>query len=105
MSTDSCDLELEFALVDLAMAALTQGEQIGERIFTPMLSIHQMMRFQTNSLLAALLTLIPIAHQAGQPQVLIQPRRVLIPRPFEIRIVQASYIHLHILHDDVAERQ
>ena len=54
---------------------------------------------------AALLALIAIAHQAGDAQVLIQSRWVLILASPKIGIVQAGDIHLHILNNDMRNRK
>ncbi len=91
--------------MDLLVASLTQRQQIGQRIFSAVFSIHQMVRLQANVVFPAVLTGIAVAHQTGEAQVLIQPCRVLILAPFELRIIQPRDIHLDIFDDDLADRQ
>jgi hypothetical protein len=68
-----------------------------------MLTIVKMMGLQTNLFLAAGLALVPIAHQAGDAQILIEPRWILILTPLQLRVVEPSNIHLHILDDESAD--
>src|SRR5260370_22887713 len=91
--------------MDLAMAHLTEGEQVGESIFPPVLAVDQVMALQAAIPFAALLTGILIAHQTGDAQVLIQTSWVLVLCSMQDRIVQAGYVYLHILDHDMADGQ
>src|SRR5258708_12023101 len=91
--------------MDLAMAQLTEGEQVGESIFPPVLAVDQVMALQAAIPFAALLTGILIAHQTGDAQVLIQTSWVLVLCSMQDRIVQAGYVYLPILDHDMADRQ
>ncbi len=100
MPTDSYGLEGELPLVEFVMACFAQGQQIRERIFSAVLPEENVMGFQSTPFLAALLALVPVAHQTGQAHILIQSSRILILTSLQIRIVETRDVHLHILYDD-----
>ena len=105
MPTHPSHLQGELVLVNLLVASFTQRQQIGQRIFAAVFSIHQMVRLQANVVFPAVLTGIAVAHQAGDTQVLIQPPRILILTPFERGSIQPRDIHLDIFDDDLADGQ
>ena len=87
------------------MTSFTQGQEVRESIFPAVFSVDEMMSLQTNPTFAALLTGVPIAHQAGQAQIFVQPRRVLVLAPLEFRVIEACDIHLHILDNESGNRK
>src|SRR5258708_19301847 len=103
MSTHPCHLKPAPALVDLVMTGRTEGEQVGQRIFASLLTVHDVVRLQTLSLLAAVLAAVAIPQQTGDAQVLVEPRWVLILAALEAGGIQASDIHLHIFDHDAAD--
>ena len=87
------------------MTSLAEGEQISQRILAPLLLEHDVMGFEPNVLLATLLTGVAVAHQTGDAQVLIEPRRILVLGAAQRRLVEASDIHLDIFNDHGRNRQ
>ena len=65
-----------------------------------MFPVHEMMSLHTNPMLATVLTRVPIAHQTGDAQILIQSGWVLILAPRERGRVEPCNIDLHILNHD-----
>jgi len=105
MTTYPCYLERDFALVQLMMAMLTERQQIGQRVFAASSTEDEMMGFQSALTLAAGLAAIPIAHEAGHAQVLIQPRWILVLTSLEFGVVQTGNIHLDVLDDKRTDRE
>jgi len=105
VSTHTTHLKSDFALMDFFMASCTECEQVGQRVFPTLLAKNDMVRFQTNLLFATLLALVAIAHEAGDAQVLIESRWVLVLPPCESGIIQARDIDLDIFNDDTADRK
>ncbi len=99
VSTHSCHLERGPALVDLVMASFTQRQDVGECILASMLTIDQVMGLQAALPFATLLALIAVPHQAGDTQVLIQSRGILVARATQSGIIQARNVYLDIFYD------
>ena len=87
------------------MACFAEGEQVRQRILAALLFESDVMGLETSVLLATLLTGVAVAQQAGDAQVLIEPRRVLVLGAAQRRIVEASDIHLDIFYDNGSNRQ
>jgi hypothetical protein len=105
MTTYTCYPERDFALVQLVMAPLTERQEIGQSVFAAMSTEDEMMGFQFSATLTAVLTPIPIAHQTGHAQILIQPCRILVLTSLEVWVVQTSNIHLDVLDDKRTDRE
>ncbi len=96
MSTDSCHLELNLALMQPGMTRLAEGEQVLQCILAPLLFEDEVVCLEAHLLFATVLTRVVIPHQAGNAQVFIKPCGVLIPASRKLGIVQARDIDLHI---------
>ncbi len=59
------------------------------------------MRFQAAVAFATVLAGVAIPHEAGDAQVLIEPRRVLVLTSLESWVAQTRNIHLNVFYDDV----
>lgn len=94
-------LQGDFPLMELVMTWLAQGQQVGQRILATMLPIHHMMSFQATVQLPALLALIAVSHQAGDAQIFIQARRILVLTAFQVRVVETGNVYLNVFYHDV----
>src|SRR5260370_24329861 len=64
-----------------------------------------MMSLQTTSLFPALLARVPIPHQAGDTQIFVQPRWLLILAPFQFRVIESDDVYLDVLDDERRKRE
>src|SRR5260370_17315673 len=103
--TRSCHFERHFALVEFCMAGFTQGQEVRDRIFPAVLSVDKMMSLQTPPLFPALLARVPIPHQAGDTQIFVQPRWLLILAPFQFRVIESDDVYLDVLDDERRKRE
>src|SRR5207248_5888465 len=93
VTTHSRYLEGDFALMQSVMARLTQGEEVGQRIFATMFPEDQMMSLQPHTSFTAVLAPIAVTHQAGDAQILVKPGRVLVVTPLQLGVIQASNVY------------
>src|SRR5258707_10829415 len=105
MPTYSCHFERDCALVEFCMAGFTQSQEVRDRIFPTVLSVDKMMSLQTTPLFPALLARVPIPHQAGNTQIFVQPRWLLILAPFQFRVIESGNVYLDILDDERRKRE
>lgn len=89
-------LQGDFPLMELVMTCLAEGQQVGQRILSTMLPIHNMMSFQATVQLPALLALIAISHKAGDAQIFVQARRILVLTAFQVRVVETGNVYLNV---------
>src|SRR5450759_3840076 len=101
MSAYPGHLQGDFPLVELVMTGLAEGQQVGQRILPTMLPIHNMMSFQATVQLPTLLALIAISHQAGDAQIFVQARRILVLTAFQVRVVETGKVYLNVFYHDV----
>src|SRR5260221_4387702 len=64
-----------------------------------------MMSLQTTPLFPALLARVPIPHQAGDTQIFVQPRWLLILAPLQFRVIESGDVYLDILDDERRKRE
>ncbi len=105
MPTHPGHVQDHFALVDCSVARRTQGEQVLQRILPSLFTKNDVMGFQAHSLLAAVLAGVAVTHQAGNAQVFIEPRPVLVLAAHKAWIIQTRNVHLDILYDDSTDRK
>src|SRR5258708_23944444 len=103
--TRSCLLGRLFAWVEFCRAGFTQGQEVRDRIFPAVLSVDKMMSLQTPPLFPALLARVPIPHQAGDTQIFVQPRWLLILAPLQFRVIESGDVYLDVLDDERRKRE
>ena len=87
VSADPSYLQGDLPLMELVMTCLTQRQQVCQRIFSTIFPIRDMMDFQATVQFPTLLALIAIPHQAGDAQIFVQTRRILVLTAFQFRVI------------------